>query len=113
MNYNRILQQLVKLAAEENNKTENKNNENDNKNNENENKEQKIELKGDYYHNARQMVEKNKRLFQEGKIDKCRYFEFKNYKILNPFKDEKGEKEVDPREYYGKAYEESAFNRVN
>ena len=103
---NRILQQLIKLAAEEEKQKEaDENQSNDNKKN--------TELKGDYYHNARQMVEKNKRLFQEGKVDKCRYFEYKNYKILNPFKDAKGEKEVDPKEYYGKAYEESAFNRVN
>lgn len=71
------------------------------------------ETKGDYYYNTRQIVEKNKRLFSEGKADKCRYFEFKGYRIFDPFKDEKGEKEVDPKDYYGKSYEESAFNRVN
>ena len=73
----------------------------------------KSDTKGDYYYNTREMVNKNKRLFDEGKYDKCRYFEYKGYKIFNPFKDETGQKEVDPKEYYGEAYENSDFNRVN
>lgn len=78
-----------------------------------ENKEQKKKPLGDYYYNTRQMVEKNKRLFNEGKKDKCRFFEYKGYKIYNPFKDEQGKNEVDPKEYYGDAYENSEFNKVN
>ena len=74
---------------------------------------EKAKPKGDYYYNTRQMVEKNKRLFEEGKQDKCRFFEYNGYKIFNPFKDEKGQKEVDPKEYYKDAYENSEFNKVN
>ena len=74
---------------------------------------EKKKLLGDYYYNTRQMVEKNKRLFNEGKKDKCRFFEYKGYKIYNPFKDEMGKKEVDPKEYYGDAYENSEFNKIN
>ena len=75
--------------------------------------EEKKKTKGDYYWNTREMVDKNKRLFEEGKINKCRFFEFKGYKIFNPFKDETGKKKVDPKEYYGEAYENSEFNKVN
>ena len=77
------------------------------------NDEKKPELKGDYYYNTREMVDKNKRLIQEGKKDKCRFFEYKGYKIFNPFKDETGKKDVDPKEYYGEHYENSDFNRIN
>ena len=65
------------------------------------------------YHNAKEIVSKNERLANEGKLDQCVYFEFNGYKIFNPFKDEKGRKKVDPKQYYGDAYEESDFNRVN
>ena len=67
----------------------------------------------DAYYNAKQIADKNKRLFNDKKIDKCVSFEFKGYIIYDPFKDEKGKKEVDPIEYYGKAYEDSDFNKVN
>lgn len=70
-------------------------------------------LAADYYYNTRQIVDKNKRLFEEGKKDKCKSFEYKGYKILNPFKDETGSKQVDPKQYYGEAYENSEFNKVN
>lgn len=69
--------------------------------------------KGNYYYNAQQMVAKNERLFNEGKVDKCRFFEYKGYKIFNPFKDETGSKEVDPKDYYGDAYNNSEFNKIN
>ena len=72
----------------------------------------------DYYYNARQIVTKNEKLFKEGKIDKCTYFEYvdkqgNKYKIFNPFKDEKGAKQVDPKQYYGEYYDNSDFNKVN
>lgn len=67
----------------------------------------------DYYYNTRQIVDKNKRLFNEGKQDKCVYFEYKGYKIFNPFKDETGKKQVDPKQYYQDYYENSDFNKVN
>lgn len=67
----------------------------------------------DYYYNTRQIVDKNKRLFDEGKINKCVYFEYKGYKIFNPFKDETGAKQVDPKQYYGEYYDNSDFNKVN
>lgn len=94
------MNRILKRLAAENNKEEE------------ENKEEK-KPKGNYYYNARQMVEKNKRLFEEGKEDKCRFFVFNGYKILNPFKDEKGQKEVDPKQYYGDAYNNSEFNKIN
>jgi len=67
----------------------------------------------DYYYNTRQIVDKNKRLSEEGKVDKCVSFEYKGYKILNPFKDETGTKKVDPKQYYGEYYDNSDFNKVN
>lgn len=84
-------------------------------------KPKKNKPKGDYYWNTREMVEKNRRILKEKGIkkgkDKCRSFSFekddKTYQIFNPFKDETGKKNVDPKEYYGEAYEESDFNRVN
>jgi len=73
----------------------------------------KIKEAGDYYYNTREIVEKNKRLFNDGKINKCVFFEYKGYKIFDPFKDEEGKKEVDPIQYYGNSYKKSEFNKVN
>lgn len=70
-------------------------------------------MAGDIYYNARQIADKNRRLFEKGKIDDCVYFDYKGYRIFDPFKDEKGEKEVDPKEYYKEAYVHSGFNKVN
>lgn len=67
----------------------------------------------DYYYNTRQIVDKNKRLAEEGKLDKCVFFEYKGYKIFNPFQDETGKKKVDPKKYYGEYYDNSDFNKVN
>lgn len=69
--------------------------------------------KADHYYNTRQIVTKNKRLFDEGKIDKCVSFEYNGYKIFDPFKNENGDEDVDPKEYYGKAFEDSKFNCMN
>ena len=65
----------------------------------------------DKYYNAREIAEKNHRLMEDKKDDKCTFFEWKGYKIIDPFKDETGKKDVDPVEYYGKAYEQSDFNK--
>jgi hypothetical protein len=65
----------------------------------------------DKYYNAREIAEKNHRLMEDKKDDKCTFFEWNGYKIFDPFKDETGDKDVDPVEYYGKAYEQSDFNK--
>ena len=117
---NRIIQHIAaqqKLAQEINQSTsttQNNSSENDSsiKNDPSEKKKDN-KPKGNYYYNAQQMVAKNERLFNEGKVDKCRFFEYKGYKIFNPFKDETGSKEVDPKDYYGDAYNNSEFNKIN
>lgn len=65
----------------------------------------------DKYFNAHEIAEKNHRLMDDGKENKCTFFEWKGYKIIDPFKDETGKKDVDPIEYYNKAYKDSKFNR--
>ena len=64
----------------------------------------------DKYFNAHEIAEKNHRLVDDGKENKCTFFEWKGYKIIDPFKDETGKKNVDPIEYYKKAYKDSKFN---
>ena len=64
----------------------------------------------DKYYNAHEIADKNHRLIDKDKADKCTFFEWKGYKIIDPFKDETGKKDVDPIKYYKKAYEDSKFN---
>ena len=70
-----------------------------------------LKFAGDTYHNAREIVDKNYRLIKKKKLDDCKTFSWNGYKIFDPFKDETGDKDADPVEYYGKAYEQSDFNK--